>query len=113
MNILLVKKYHPLIKVERYKKLSLLILLYEKLWKNETKKPVDALGSLNLSNKIDKWKQTETIFPQNQLNDLIIDELKEIKQLQDNIKLDNLEYTTKIEKIMVSLNTLTYIFKEM
>ena len=92
MNILLVKKYRVLIKVERYKKLSLLILLYEKLWKNETKKQVDALGSLNLPNKIDKLKQTEIIFPQNQSNDLIIDKLKEIKQLQDNIKLDNVKY---------------------
>ena len=38
------------------------------------------------------------MFLQNQLNDLIIDKLTEVKQLQNNIKLDELEYTTKREK---------------
>ena len=38
-------------------------------------------------------KQIEAIFPQNQLNDLIIHKLKEIKQLQNNINLDDLAYT--------------------
>ena len=51
----------------------------------KTKKQVDPLKSLNLSNKIDELKQIESIFPQNQMNDLILDKLKEIKQLQDNI----------------------------
>ena len=36
------------------------------------------LKSLNLSNKIYELKQMEVIFPKNQLNDLIIDKLKEI-----------------------------------
>ena len=53
------------------------------------------MKSLNLSNKIEEFKQTESIFPRNQLSDLIIDKLREIMQLQSNIKLDNLEYTTK------------------
>ena len=35
------------------------------------------------------------MLPKNQLNDLIIDKLKEIMQLQNNIKLDDLEYTSK------------------
>ena len=32
------------------------------------------------------------------LNDLIIDKLKKIKQLQNNIKLDTVEYAAKREK---------------
>ena len=56
--------------------------------KNQIEKQVDALKPLNLSNKIEELKQIETIFPIKQLNDLIM-------QLQYNIKLDDLEYTTK------------------
>ena len=37
--------------------------------------------------------QVQSIFLQNPLNDLIIDKLKEIKQLQNNTKLGSLEYT--------------------
>ena len=48
----------------------------------QTKKQIDASKSSNLCNKIGEWKQTESIFPRNQLNDLIIDNLKEIKELQ-------------------------------
>ena len=40
----------------------------------------------------------ESIFPQNQMNDLILYRLKEIKQLQNDIELGNLEHTTKREK---------------
>ena len=43
-------------------------------------------------------KQIESIFPKKQLNDLIIDKLKEIMKLQNNIKLGNLKYTTKSRK---------------
>ena len=73
---------------------------------NKTKKHVDALKSLHLSNKINGIKQTESIFPQNQFNDLIIDKLKEIKQLQNNIKLDNNIYNIqhKEENIMFLIN---------
>ena len=59
------------------------------------KKQVDILKSLNLSNITDEIKQIEIIFPQNQINDLICNKLKEIKQLEDNSNLDNLEYTSK------------------
>ena len=48
---------------------------------------------LNLPKKI-VLKQIESIFLKNQLNDLIIDKVKETMQLQTNIKLDHLEYTT-------------------
>ena len=73
---------------------------------NKTKKHVDALKSLHLSNKINGIKQTESIFPQNQFNDLIIDKLKEIKQLQNNVKLDNNIYNIqhKEKKIMFLIN---------
>ena len=38
------------------------------------------------------------MFLKNQLNDLIIDKLKEIMQFQNKIRLDDLEYTTKRRK---------------
>ena len=47
----------------------------------QTKKQVDALKDLNFSNKISELKQIESIFPKNQLNDLIIGKLQGIKQL--------------------------------
>ena len=68
------------------------------------------LKSLNLSNKIYELKQMEVIFPKNQLNDLIIDKLKEIMQLRNNIKLDDLEYTAKRGNIIISVNTLYLLF---
>ena len=40
------------------------------------------LKSLSLSDKTDKLKQIENMFPQDLMNDLIHDRLKEIKQLQ-------------------------------
>ena len=40
---------------------------------------------------LDELKQFESGFPKNQLNDLIIDKLKEIIYLQIKIKLDDLE----------------------
>ena len=55
---------------------------------NQTKKQVHVLKSLNLSNKKDELKQTGSIFPKYQLNDLITDKLNEIMQLENNIKLD-------------------------
>ena len=62
----------------------------------QTKKQIHILKSLNLSTKMDKLnKQIESIFPKQQLNDLIIDKLKEVKQLQNNIKADYLESKKK------------------
>ena len=63
-------------------------------WKT-TDKQVHALKSLNLPNKINELKQIENVFLKNQVNDLIIDIVKEIVPLQNNIRLDDLEYTTK------------------
>ena len=53
-------------------------------------KHVDALKSLNVSNETYGPRNWE-IFSQNKLNDLIIEKLKEIVQLQNNVKLDNIQ----------------------
>ena len=59
-------------------------------------KQFDTLKSLNVFNKIDGLKQIEIIFLQNQLNDLIIDKLKEIKQINYEIKKTNQLWFQKI-----------------
>ena len=51
--------------------------------------------SLNHYNKVDEWKQIEGIFPKTLLTDLATNKLLEIIKLQNSLKLDNLEYTTK------------------
>ena len=63
INILQVKKYYLLIENKYQNKLSLHILLQEKLQKNKQKKQVGALRSVDLSNRKDELKQTEGIFP--------------------------------------------------
>ena len=57
---------------------------------NQTEKQVGTIKSLDLSNKKDELKQTDGIFPQNLMNDLIRVKLKKIVNLQDIIKTDNL-----------------------
>ena len=59
------------------------------------KTQVDVLKFLNFSNKINELKQIESIFPKNTLNYLIFDQIKNTMQLQNNIKLGNLEYSAK------------------
>ena len=54
-----------------------------KAFEKQTEKQVGAIKSLDLSNKL---KQTEGIFPQNLMNDLIRVKLKKIVELQDIIK---------------------------
>ena len=49
--------------------------LLRKALQKQTKKRVDILKSLNVSNKIDALKQTESIFPQNETNVLIPDRI--------------------------------------
>ena len=70
----------------------------------QAKKQVDALKSFKknrwIPNKIDELKEIESVFPQNQLNGLIIDKLEEIKELNES-KSDNLEYMTKRGNIFV------------
>ena len=66
--------------------------------KQKTKKTVAATKSLEVSNKKDKLKQIEGIFSQNLMNYFICDKLKEIVNLQDIIKTDNLRYKSKSRK---------------
>ena len=61
----------------------------------ETEKQVGAIKSLDSSKKL---KRIEGIFPQNLMNDLIRAKLKEIVELQDIIKKDDLNYKSKRRK---------------
>ena len=67
------------------------------------------MKSLNLPNKID-LKQIQSLFLKNQFIVFIIDKLKEIMQLQNKIKLDDLEYTTKKKSVIISVDTLYLLF---
>ena len=64
----------------------------EKAFEKQTKEQVKAIKDLNISDKVSELKQTESIFPQNALNDLISNKLKEIIELQNSIELDKLDY---------------------
>ena len=61
--------------MNRYK-FFLLHLFQGKAFEKQTEKQVVALKPLNLSNKKDERAQTEGIFPQNLINDLIRVKLK-------------------------------------
>ena len=50
--------------------------LLGKVLEKQTEKQVDALPSLNLSDKTDELKQTERIFPNNLLTNVINDRAK-------------------------------------
>ena len=80
-----------------------------KALEKQAEKQVDPLKSLNLSNKTKELKQIESIFPQNQINDLIIDRLKEIIQLENSIKPNKLDYKPKIGKHNLSKISLPII----
>ena len=68
----------------------------EKSLEKQTKKQVDSLKSLNLSYKIDVLDQMKSVFLQNQMNDLILDMLREIRQLENDTKLNDVDYKAKI-----------------
>ena len=70
----------------------------EKSLEKQTKKQVDSLQSLNLSYKIDVLDQMKSVFLQNQMNDLILDMLREIRQLENDTKLNEVDYKAKIWK---------------
>ena len=74
-----------------------------KAFEKQTEKQVDAIKSLDISNKKVELKQIESIFPQNLMNDLIRTKLKEIVKWQDVIKQDDLNYKSK-EKIIILVN---------
>ena len=64
----------------------------KKAFENQTETQVGAIKSLDTSNKL---KQIEGIFPLNLMNDLIRARLKEIFELQDVIKKDDLNYKSR------------------
>ena len=68
----------------------------EKGLEKQTKKQVHSLKSLNLQYKIDVLDQMKSVFLQNQMNDLILDMLREIRQLENDIKLNKVDYKAKI-----------------
>ena len=70
-----------------------------KVLEKQAEKQVSALKSLNTCNKRDDLKQIEGIFPQNLMNDLIRDKLKEVINLQDIIKTNELHYKSKRGKV--------------
>ena len=80
MNILQVKKYYLLIKGNS-RASQIFIFSFRKAYEKQKEKLVDALKSLNLSDKTDELKWFESIFPKKVLNDLIIDKSKEIIKL--------------------------------
>ena len=90
--------------------LNLHLPLQEKLWETK-RKQVIALNSVILPNKIYELKQIESIIPKNKLNDLIVDKLNKILQLQNNIKLDSLEYAEEIKKDSLLIFFLRHISK--
>ena len=49
-----------------------------KVFKEQTKEQAKAIKDLNISDKINKLKQIENIFPQNLLNDLVTDQFKKV-----------------------------------
>ena len=49
-----------------------------KVFKEQTKEQANAIKDLNISDKINKLKQIENIFPQNLLNDLVTDQFKKV-----------------------------------
>ena len=67
-----------------------------KPFEKQTEKQVNTMKFLKPSfDKPNELKQIENIFSLNQMNNLIIDKLKVIKQLQSLIKLNELGYRTK------------------
>ena len=69
-----------------------------------TEKQFDALKSLKFPYETGEFKAIGGIFPKILLIDLIIYKLKEVFQLQNTIKSNELNYTSKREK--------TYSFSE-
>ena len=80
--------------------------------KKQTEKQADALKALNLFNKTNELKQIEVIFPKNLLNYLIFYKLREIVQLQDIIKSNDMDYTSKCGKRIVAVNIHYLLFSK-
>lgn len=57
---------------------------------------IEVLQSLDFKNKINELKQVEDIIPQKQVNNLIRDILKKKIELQNSIKLNDINYSKKL-----------------
>ena len=66
-----------------------------KAFEKQIEKQFDAIKSLVPSNKL---KQIEGVFPKHLMNDLIRAKLKEVVELWDNIKKDDLNYQSNYKK---------------
>ena len=60
--------------------------------KKKKKKQVKAIKGLNIFDKANELKQTESLFPQKLLNELISNKLKKFIELQNSIELDKPNY---------------------
>ena len=79
----------------------------------QTQKKVGVLKSLNPFNKRDELKKIECIFSQNLMNGLLRAKLKEIVNLQDIIKTDELNYKLRRKKVYyLSEYSLRIVFQE-
>ena len=79
----------------------------EKAFEKQREKQIDAIKSLDPSNKL---KRIEGIFPQNLMNDLIRAKLKEIAELKDIFKKDDLNYKSKRGKLIILVNIYCLLF---
>ena len=70
-----------------------------KAFKKQIEKQVGAIKSIKISNKKNQLKKIVGIFPQNLMNDLISDKLKEIVKSQNITKTDHLRYKSKNRKV--------------
>ena len=111
INMLQVKKYYFLIE-DMTEQAKFAYSLLRKALRNQAEKQAGTLKFLDPSNKKDELKQIEDIFPQNLINALIRVRLKEIVNLQDIIKTDELYYKSKRTKILVKIPYLL-LFQEM
>ena len=80
------------------------IFSFQEKLKKPTEKQVGAFKPLQLFNKKSELKQIEGIFPENVLNDLIINKFKEIIKLQVLLKQMICIINQKAEKFMTLLN---------
>ena len=76
----------------------------EKAFEKEAGKQVDVIKSLDLSNK---WKWTESILPQNVMNDLIGRKFKKMVEL---LQKDDLNYKSNRRKCMILAKTHCLLF---
>ena len=76
------------------------------IFKKQTEKQLCDLKSLDLPDKKNELKQTESTFPKNILNDLVSNKLKEIFELQNIIITDYPYYKSKRKTFIILLNIL-------